>query len=183
MNVLIFTMKNLNRSNKKFSFNIFVFIFFVVPMSGCDNEIRFVINDDIDRKSSEEIMQIMENLEAHWNNGELELMKDYYSENVVQMPPNHPHIYGRENLLKRWILYRQNFNDSWMPYIEALSISGDLAVMQGGFKQTSSLKQEKTGIATDAKSIVIFKRNEHGKWQITHDIWNINEPKRKIIIQ
>lgn len=155
-----------------------IFLLVAISLFGCKQNDHASLKIILDEHPQKELVDIVQLLEDYWNSGQIESMKPYYAEKIVQMPPNQPPVIGRSELFKRWLIYQQNFIDYWEPYVEYVSVSGDLAVVRGGFMQRSVPKKGGYGVLMEAKSIQVFERNLEGNWQMTLDIWNTSAPKK-----
>ena len=148
-------------------------------LAGCDRINQTYLGSATDQTSHQELIDTMQILGEHWNNGDLDAMRPYYAEKIVQMPPNQFPVVGREELFDRWKNYREQFIDNWEPYVETVTISGDIAIVRGGFFQTSFPITGGHGYAMHAKSVQVFERNSKGDWKMTLDIWN-TQGRRKL---
>ncbi len=164
--------------SKNIQFIIVILLLVAISLFGCNQNDRASLETNLDEHPQKELVDIVQLLEGYWNSGQIEAMKPYYAVEIVQMPPNQPPVIGRSKLFKRWQLYQQNFIDLWEPYVESVYVSGDLAVVRGGFVQRSAPKKGGYGVLMEAKSIQVFERNLEGNWQMTLDIWNTSAPKK-----
>ena len=154
-------------------------IFIVVAvLTSCERPDDVLNDASTNEIAQKDLVNILRQLEGHWNSGQIHLMKPFYADKIIQMPPNQPPVIGRRELFDRWEAYLDQFYDQWKPYVDSISISGDLAVIRGGFTQRSAPKSGGDGIAMHAKSIQVFERNLQGDWQMTMDIWNALEPRQ-----
>ena len=158
----------------------YVFPIILITLLSCGQNTNQKKESIVFKEDKEELLNIMLRLEDYWNTGRLELMKPFYAKKTIQMPPGQVPVMGRSTLFNRWESYQQQFHDQWEPYVDSIVISGDLAVVRGGFVQTSIPKAGGDGVSMIAKSVLVFERNLEGNWQIIVDIWNASAPKQGV---
>jgi len=114
--------------------------------------------------------------------GDLDLYLDCWDEDGIQMPPDAPAVYGRENIgVATAEMFAQNAAagihfDMTVPDPEEVQILGDWAFGRGPYT-VAVLSQEEEQIGfVDGKDLAIWKRQADGGWKLYIDCFNSNVP-------
>jgi uncharacterized protein (TIGR02246 family) len=103
----------------------------------------------------------------------------FYTDDAVDMDPGAATAVGKPAIasaLKEFLASVSRIND-WSHTVDGVSTTGDVAVEHGQYR-TVIVEKGKTQPATsDARYVLVWKRQPDGRWLISHDLTIPNPPK------
>lgn len=129
-----------------------------------------------DTEADIEAIENMEDLfERAFNENNINMLMDLYTDDAIAMPPNAPTIYGKE-AIRTWYQYiEENIYDITYPADE-VQVFGYWAFRRGTFKGTWKAKGgEESGVSNN-KGLLLLRKQSDGSWKISHAIFNSNQP-------
>jgi ketosteroid isomerase-like protein len=113
-----------------------------------------------------------------YNAGDFDrIMSIFYTENSIQMPSNESIRKGKEAILLGYQKERE-LNDEHCDssVVEDVRMSGDLAVVQGIDKGTSTPRSGGEPVKYSLKWLIVLERQSDGTWKWIYEMWNDNNP-------
>ena len=113
-----------------------------------------------------------------YNAGDFDrIVSIFYAENAIQMLPNESICRGKEAILlgyhKAHELNDEHIDSS---VVEDVRVSGDLAVVWGIDRGTTTPKNGGEPVKYDLKWLNVLERQSDGTWKWIYEMWNDNNP-------
>ena len=99
-----------------------------------------------------------------------EALANWYTEDAVVMPPNHPAVHGRD-AIRKWIAGFSHVTQ-FKNEIEQIDGSAGLAYVRGRYSMTLQPKGVPAPFEDVGKYVEIRKRQPDGSWPVAADIFN-----------
>ena len=125
---------------------------------------------------TEAIKAWLERYVTNNNEGDFESYGDFWTEDVVWLPPGAPAVIGKEAILDFARPFFEQYNIHQEVKTEEIRIADSFAFARVSNSEKYSPKGEGEAIETNAKAIFIFQRMDDGRWVATHSMWNSNIP-------
>ena len=100
---------------------------------------------------------------------------EIYSQDAAIMVPNQLPVMGREGW-SNWVASLGITVSEYHIEIEDIYGGSDLAFVAGTYSETLLMEGDPEPVSDNGKYVQIWRRGPDGEWEITHDIWNSNEP-------
>ncbi|WP_375578671.1 nuclear transport factor 2 family protein [Marivirga tractuosa] len=114
--------------------------------------------------SPKELERVLRDYETHWQNSNATQLANLFTEDAYILRPNKPITKGRSNIEEAY----QNAGGRLVLEAYDYSIDGTTGYIIGGYKGHESLPA--------MGKFILTLRKEEGKWMITADMDNRNEP-------
>lgn len=113
------------------------------------------------------------------NSADFDLWISLWEDDGVQMPPDAPAVFGKEQILVVNESKFEPFNVNMAIKNDEVQINGDLAFSRGTY--TAALTPKKGGetINLIGKYLTILKKQTDGSWRIHCDCFNSNVPPKQ----
>ena len=110
------------------------------------------------------------------NSGDVATYMTAWAEDGIQMPPNAPSVYGKENIWQAMIPVFDNFHTKMSINTEETKVTGDWGYARGTYLFDLKPKAGGDPIHVDGKFLTIYQRQHDGSWLIIRDCFNSNVP-------
>ena len=111
-----------------------------------------------------------------WNAGDIDALLALYTNDAVVMGPNEPAVTGREAMRARFRSYFDIYDDKTKSSLEDVRVSGDLAVVRGGYTDVSSPRTGGTPVDEKGKWISVYQRQPDESWRILWEMTSSDLP-------
>jgi len=177
---------------------LFIMMFsFIFLVTGCENQgpmPQEATNEEMSEIESLEkgghwgskgILLIPKFYKQAWETNDIQLFADLWAEDGIQMPPDAPHVVGREAIVAGATPLMENFNvEIDITVMEAKAVSHKWGFMWGVYTMVGTPKAGGEGFSVDGKfSTIVKKRNyddplrkKYGPWEVYIDCFNSNVP-------
>ena len=125
------------------------------------------------------------NRDTEWSRAaegkDVEAILSFVADDAIFFPPDGPMLRGKEAIRNFWseLAETPDFSLSWEATGAVVSRAGDMGYTHGLALVTR--KDEKGNTDTKlTKYVTIWKKQPDGSWQVVVDIWNSNEPQRRV---
>ncbi len=125
------------------------------------------------------------NRDTEWSRAaegkDVEAILSFVADDAIFFPPDGPMLRGKEIIRSFWseLVETPDFSVSWEATDAVVSSAGDMGYTYGLALVTR--KDEEGNTDTElTKYVTIWKKQSNGSWQVVVDIWNSNEPQRRI---
>jgi uncharacterized protein (TIGR02246 family) len=178
--------------------SVLLIIGFVFYIIGCEEMPQEATNEessDIEalekggdwgyHRGSEAIHLIPKFYKQAWETNDIELFGDLWAEDGIQMPPDAPHVVGRENIVAGAAPLMENFDVVIdITVIEAKAVSKRWGFMWGVYTMVATPKVAGEGFSVDGKFSTVVKKRHYrdplrkklGPWEVYIDCFNSNVP-------
>lgn len=148
-------------------------VIWIMILVGLVTLCRSTGKDETDRLAVEQVLSAL--IEAD-NQGDLEQIMIYYSEDAVLMPPGGSVISGLEAIREH---YEMLFSANRFIDLEAIpleiSVSNNLALIAGETAGKIQLKKDSSTQYIQGQFMMQFGKNDRDEWKIKRLIWNDSE--------
>jgi uncharacterized protein (TIGR02246 family) len=118
----------------------------------------------------QEIQAFYEGWRACLLKQDFEGMAELYTEDVVVMPPNHPAIRGRKQLLDFMRTYPRVTSTEFQ--VDEIEGYGDIAYVTGSYAMTLQPEGAPSPVNDRGKYMEIRRKQPDGSWLLARDIFN-----------
>ena len=125
------------------------------------------------------------NRDTEWSRAaegkDVEAILSFVADDAIFFPLDGPMLRGKEIIRKFWaeLVETPDFSLSWEASDAVVSSAGDIGYTYGLALLTR--KDERGDTDTElTKYVTIWKKQPDGSWQVVADIWNSNEPQRRV---
>jgi uncharacterized protein (TIGR02246 family) len=108
--------------------------------------------------------------------GDLDAYRDFWTEDVVWLPPNGPTVKGIEACMEHNRPYFEDYESVETMSVEEIKIGNPVSFVHVNYTCQGKPKGEGEPFKEDGKGIFLLKRKPDGSWVSTHCIWNSNIP-------
>ena len=108
--------------------------------------------------------------------GDFEAYRDFWTEDVVWLPPNGPVVQGIEACMEHNRPYFEQYHSVETMSVEEIEIADRFSFVRVNYTYRGKPKAEGEPLEEDGKGIFILKRKPDGSWVSTHCVWNSNIP-------
>ena len=178
---------------------LFIMMFsFIFLVTGCEDQGAMpqeATNEDVSEIESLEkggywgskgILLIPKFYKQAWETNDIQIFADLWAEDGIQMPPDAPHVVGRDNIVDGAIFLMENFYvEINIEVLEAKAVSKKWGFMWGVYTmEATPMAGGEGGFSVDGKfSTVVRKRayddplrKKYGPWEVYIDCFNSNVP-------
>lgn len=160
-----------------FQFTIFPFILLLFLTFSCDQQ-----GVKVDEKSDiAAIEDVASQYGVALNTGDLDLWISLWTDDGIQMAPNAPAVFGKEQLRAKNENIFAKFNFKAVITNKEVKIAGDMAFIRGTYTLSLTPKIGGETIMIDGKYLDILERQADGSWKISRDCYNDNTPLNEIV--
>jgi ketosteroid isomerase-like protein len=117
------------------------------------------------------VKKLFQKYAEDWNKGNLKGVFAFLADDVVQMPPDNPIIYGKKDLMADWKKYMDDYSSRWDPKITDIAIAGDLAYLRGPFVEKRTPKAGGDPETQKGDSVWVMRRDASGEWKLVLELW------------
>jgi uncharacterized protein (TIGR02246 family) len=110
------------------------------------------------------------------NSGDVDKYMTAWAENGIQMPPDAPAVFGKDNIKLAMIPVFDNFYTKMSINTEETKVAGDWGYARGTYLFDLTPKAGGDPVHVDGKFLTIYERQPDGSWLITRDCFNSNVP-------
>ena len=111
---------------------------------------------------------------------DLSTLETLFTDDLILMPPDRPIIIGKEAMLE-WV---ENvflvFEPGGYTTASNVIVAGDWAIEHYTFNLAMRPKDGGEAIQEKGKGLHIYRRQADGSWKIARDIWNCDEPVKRV---
>lgn len=162
---------------KKIIYFIIVICFSSCAMTfniGSDKQIRSILKNRKDEVKSK-IDEANNLYELYYNTGNAKGVASLHTNDAVVMPPNSDFRVGKQQI-EEAIASEISMGSTNLNFIQTdLIVSGNIAYESGTYSLEIKPKDQET-VKDYGKYIVIWEKQENGKWLMKKDIWNTSIP-------
>jgi len=98
-------------------------------------------------------------------------------DDVILMPPNDTSLFGKAEVLEWFKEYFDNFQIANLtPTERDVFVSGDVAIENWTYMVAIKPVDGSDRIRDDGRFLTIWKKQDDGRWKISHSIWNSIRP-------
>jgi uncharacterized protein (TIGR02246 family) len=108
--------------------------------------------------------------------GDLDLFISIHTDDAVNMGPDAPATFGKEELRASVKPLFDNFTSEMTLYPEEAQADGDLGFARGTYTLSTTPKNGGEASFTDGKYLTVCKRQADGSWKISRECYNSNVP-------
>jgi uncharacterized protein (TIGR02246 family) len=173
---------------------MFSFVFFI---TGCENQgpmPQEATNEEMSEIESLEkgghwgskgILLIPKYYKQAWETNDIQLFADLWAEDGIQMPPDAPHVVGKDAIVAGAAPLMENFYvEIDITVMEAKAVSKKWGFMWGVYTMDATPMAGGEGFAVDGKVSTIVKKRDYddplrkklGPWEVYIDCFNSNVP-------
>ena len=147
----------------------YLFMFLLIGLISCNDSSEII----------ESIINQNKTYEKFYNSGDVEDLLMLHAQDAVIMPPNVDFIVGREAIAKS-LTDEIGSGASDIKFVDRdIRFFGNLAFNEGTY--SLNIKSNDKIIDNDyGKYLVIWEKQNDGKWLMLKDIWNSNKPKNEL---
>ena len=107
--------------------------------------------------------------------GDLDGYRDFWSEDVVWLPPNAPALQGMEACMDRNRPFFEQYNLVEKMSVEEIKVGDPFTYARVNYTfQATPQKAGAEPVEEDGKGMFILQRRPDGSWVSTHCVWNEN---------
>jgi len=110
------------------------------------------------------------------NTGDLDLFISIHTDDTVNMAPDAPATFGKQELRASLEPFFDNFTSEMILYPEEAQADGDLGFARGTYTLSITPKNGGKPSFADGKYLTICKRQADGVWKISRECNNSNIP-------
>lgn len=110
------------------------------------------------------------------NTGDLDLFISIHTDDAVNMGPDAPATFGKEELRASLEPLFDNFTSEMTLYPEEAQADGDLGFARGTYTLLMTPKSGGSPSFADGKYLTVCKRQADGSWKISRECYNSNVP-------
>ena len=124
------------------------------------------------------IRDVLGDFDMAFSDEDLQAVLGHYSSDVVHLPPDEPAVIGLTAVRARDSIYVANNDVQLNSVVEEIDGVGDHAFAR--YTYTESWTPLAGGDATtvNGKGVALLRRAPDGSWELTHWVWNHNEPNQ-----
>jgi ketosteroid isomerase-like protein len=108
--------------------------------------------------------------------GDFKTYRDFWTEDVVWLPPNGPTVKGIEACMEHNRPYFEDYESVETMSVEEIEIGNPVSFVHVNYTCVGKPKAEGEPFKEDGKGIFLLKRRPDGSWVSTHCVWNSNIP-------
>jgi uncharacterized protein (TIGR02246 family) len=139
-------------------------------MAGCSTPGQGMTDEDA-------IRDWFDRYAANNNAGVFESFGDFWTEDVVWLPPDAPVMEGRQAILEYARPFFEGYTIDQRFDVKEVRTAGRLAFARADFVESYTPKAAQTApLNLNVKAILLFQRQPDGEWAATHCVWNRNAP-------
>jgi uncharacterized protein (TIGR02246 family) len=112
---------------------------------------------------------------------DVEAWLEFYTDDVVQMPPQSSITFGKEAIRKNAEEFFSNNTGELSSTVEDIQISGDMAYLRVSYISSAAPKQGGDTTTETGKWVLICKRQPDSAWKISSEIWNTDAPPEQAV--
>ena len=125
------------------------------------------------------------NRDTEWSRAaegkDVEAILSFVADDAIFFPPDGPMLRGREIIRRFWseLAETPDVSLSWEATDAVVSSAGVMGYTYG-IAQVTRKDEEGNTDTERSKYVTIWKKQPDGSWQVVADIWNSNEPQRRV---
>ena len=124
----------------------------------------------------EALRDMMRQIDAAINAGNLDGPMAFYADDAVQMPPNIPIFIGKEAIRSGLEEFLAANTVEQRSTVEDIRVSGDWAFLRLSYTMSITSKDGGDTTTEVGKWVLICQRQADGSWRIATEIWNTDAP-------
>ncbi len=108
--------------------------------------------------------------------GDFAAYRNFWTEDVVWLPPHGPALTGIEACMEHNRPYFEQYDSVEKMSVEEIEVGDRFTYVRVDYTYHGESKKEADPLDEDGKGIFILKRKPDGSWVSTHCVWNSNVP-------
>jgi ketosteroid isomerase-like protein len=122
------------------------------------------------------VRRVAEGIVAADNGRDIERVRSSYAPDAILLPPSEAPVRGWDAIRPRYDALFSAFSPAIEGHIDEVCVSGAIAYVRGRNGGRLAARGQALGRALDDAYLMLLRRGDGGRWEITHLMWHAASP-------